>query len=113
MGQRAWQQLNQPTRRLDHSWTRAPLFSRDDADSKRKLEEVELEMAEKYSKDIYNKIKEELKGINSEDGAWNSGYLWKLRRKIHPRPSDPPTAMENQNGILLTDPKEIQKESLN
>ena len=44
------------------------------------------------------------KGHNSEDGGWNSGYLWKLRRKILPRPSDPPTAMENQNGIILTDP---------
>ena len=67
-------------------------------------------MEQKYSEEIYCKIKEELKGINYDEGGWNSGHLWKLRRKISPRPEDPPTAMENQEGVLLTDPVEIQNE---
>ena len=57
-------------------------------------------------------IKTELQGINSEDGGWNPGYLWKLRKKISPRPVDPPTAMKNSIGVLLTDPIEIQRESV-
>ena len=61
---------------------------------------------------MVEKIREELKGINAEDGGWNSGHLWKLRKKISPKPADPPTAMENQDGVLLTDPTELQKESL-
>ena len=69
-------------------------------------------MEEKYSEEMYSKIKEELKGINYEEGGWNAGYLWKLRRKISPRPQDPPTAMENNEGVLLTDPNEIQKEAI-
>ena len=38
---------------------------------------------------------------------------WKLRNKLHPRPVDPPTAMENMDGMLLTDNMEIEKEALN
>ena len=69
-------------------------------------------MAFKYSEDVYKKIKDELKGMSCEDGGWNPGHLWKLKTKISPRPVDPPTAMENSNGILLTDQKEIQNEAL-
>ena len=86
------------------------LSNKNDEESKKKLEEVELKMAERYSKDMYKKIHE---GMNSEDGGWNSGYLWKLRNKLHPRPVDPPTAMENVDGVLLTDSIEIEKEALN
>ena len=84
----------------------------DDDESKKKLLDFELEMAEEYSEDMYRKIHEELKGINSEEGGWNPGYLWKLRDKLHPKPRDPPTAMENKDGVLLTDPIEIEKEAL-
>ena len=69
-------------------------------------------MADKYAEDMVQKIREELKDINSEDGGWNSGHLWKLRKKISPRPTDPSTAMESEEGVLLTDPVEIQKEAL-
>ena len=61
-------------------------------------------MADKYFEHMYRTIK--------EDGGWNSGHLWKLRQKLHPRLADPPTAMENQHGVLLTDPLEIQNEAL-
>ena len=64
--------------------------------SKKELEEVEIELAEKYSDKMYNKIKEELAHIDSEDGVFNSGRLWKLKKKLSPKPHDPPTAMKNQ-----------------
>ena len=76
------------------------------------IEKLELDMAEKYSEDMASKIREEIKGVNCEDGGWNPQNLWKLRSKLTPRPMDPPTAMENAEGVLLTDPEEIQKESL-
>ena len=89
------------------------LANNNDEGSKKKLEEVELEMPKLYSEDMYSKIQEELKGINSEDGGWNPGYLWKLGNKLHPRPIDPQRAMENADGVLLTDQIEIEKEALN
>ena len=73
------------------------LKNKEDDESKKKLLELELEMAEEYSEDMYRKIHEELKGINSEEGGWNPRYLWKLRDKLHPKPRDPPTAMENKD----------------
>ena len=91
---------------------KAELKNKEDIASKQKLADIEAEMAEKYAEDMVKKIREELKGVNSEDGGWNSGHLWKLRKKISPRPSDPPTAMENTDGVLLTDPIEIQKEAI-
>ena len=91
---------------------KAELKSKKDTASKQKMEEIEAEMADKYAEDMVQKIREELKDINSEDGGWNSGHLWKLRKKISPRPTDPSTAMESEEGVLLTDPGEIQKEAL-
>ena len=48
------------------------LANKNDEGSKKKLEEVELEMAKLYSEDMYSKIQEELKGMNSEDGGLES-----------------------------------------
>ena len=76
------------------------------------MEQIEEEIAIKHSEEMYQKIKSELKGMTCEDGGWNPGYLWKLKSKISPRPIDPPTAMENSSGVLLTDPKEIQTEAI-
>ena len=76
------------------------------------MEDLEEKKADIYSEDMSKKIKDELNGINCEDGGWNSGFLWKLRSKISPRPEEPPTAMESSNGVLLTDPLEIQKEAI-
>ena len=70
-------------------------------------------MANKYSEDMSKKIKDELNGLNCEDGGWNSGFLWKLRTKLNPRPAEPPTAMKNSDGVLLTNHQEIQKEAIN
>ena len=48
---------------------KAKLKTMHDSFSIKKLEEVESEMAEKYAEDMVEKIREELKGINAEDGG--------------------------------------------
>ena len=91
---------------------RTDLKGEDNPESRKQLEELEIKMADKYSEEMANKIRKEIKGIDSEDGGWNPQNLWKLRLKLSPRPIEPPTAMENTEGVLLTEPVEIQKESL-
>ena len=91
---------------------RAKLRTKEDNESKEKLKEIEKEMADKYSEDMYNRIKKEVKGMNSEEGGWNPGHLWKLKQKISPRPTDPLTAMMNEEGVLITEPEEIEKLAL-
>ena len=76
------------------------------------LQQVEKELNEKYAEKMQTKINNELKGVDSEEGGWNAGQLWKLRKKLSPRPLDPPMAMESKDGVLLTDHNEIAKEAL-
>ena len=54
----------------------------------------------------------EVKGAdNCEDGGFNAGKLWKLRKKLLPRNQDPPSAMYNDSGKLLTTNEDIVKET--
>ena len=75
------------------------------------LKAVEKELADKYGEQMYAKIKEEIECIDSEDGGFNSGKLWKLKKKLSPTTYDPPTAMKDTNGNLLTSEKDILKEA--
>ena len=77
-------------------------------DDKSELRIVEDKLASKCAKDNYDKIKEELEGINCEEGGFNSGKLWKLRKKLFPRSRDPPTAMMDKNGKIVTSADRIQ-----
>ena len=49
--------------------------------------------------------------IDSEDGGFNSGKLWKLKKKLTPSNYDPPTAMKDSEGNLITTENEILKEA--
>ena len=53
-------------------------------------------------------IKKEIDGINCEDGGFNSGFLWKLKKKLTPGHSEVPTAMLNSDGKLVTTPEDIK-----
>ena len=59
-----------------------------------------------------NKIREELKGVHWEDGGFNPGKFWKLDKKLSPRTCDPPTAMKDAEGNLLTTEEEIKAETV-
>ena len=89
------------------------LRSKDDIKSKDELDKVEEELASKYSEKMYSKMKAQLKGCtDSEEGGFNTGALWKLKKKLSPRHTEPPTAMKDSNGKILTDAKDIQNEAM-
>ena len=58
---------------------------------------------------LIKKIEEEISGIKCEEGGINSGKLWKLRKKLFPKSRDPPTAMLDEKGNLVTSVDEVQK----
>merc|ERR1712083_578266 len=68
---------------------------------------VEAQLAEETGREVLNKIKEEIEGIKCDEGGRNSGHLWKLKKKLIPRIQDPPTAIKNSDGNLLTKKDEI------
>ena len=84
-----------------------------DDKSVEELEEVENELSEKYSEVMCKKILGEIKDIgDSADGGFSSAKLWKLKKKISPRLSEPPSAMKNAEGKLLTSDKDILNEAV-
>ena len=84
-----------------------------DLQGKKELEAVENELSFKYSEVMANKILKEVQGLeDAEDGGFNSGKLWKLKRKLSPKTNEPPTAMESMEGKLLTDDDDILEEAV-
>ena len=53
--------------------------------------------------------REELEGMKFEEGGINSGKLWTLRKKLFPKSRNPPTAMCDLEGNLVTNEVEIEK----
>ena len=90
---------------------RRSLRPKSDSESKKELQKVEEKLADKCSKNNYLKIKEELKGMESDAGM-HPGKLWKLKKKLSPQCSDPPTAMLDPNGNLVTSMAGVEKLAL-
>ena len=87
------------------------LRTKEDQNSKEELEQLEEKLAQKYSESMYKKIKHELKAMNGEEGGYNPGHLWKLKKKLSPQQRDTPTTMKDESGKLLTTTDEIVKEA--
>ena len=75
---------------------------KEDKSVEEQLEKVEEELANIVAEDNYAKIKEELKGIDCNDGEMNAGKLWKIKKKLSPRHMDTPTAILGTGGNLVT-----------
>ena len=106
--------VEKPNKDLEHLYAkRRVLRNKKDLSSRKELEEVEKELGSKYSEVMANKILKEVKGFeDAEDGGFNSGKLWKLKKKLSPKPNEPPTAMETPDGKLLTDDDDILEEAV-
>ena len=87
---------------------RRKLRSSRDEKSRCELEEVEKKLADFCAQSNYEKIKEEIENINCDEGGFNSGHLWKLKKKMSPKCRDPPTAMLDNQGNLVTTAKAIE-----
>ena len=88
------------------------LRNKSDKESKNKLNEIEEELANKLSEDLYGIIESETSKINSEEGGFHSGDLWRLKNKLKKVSRDPPTAILNEDGKLVTSSAEIKSTTL-
>ena len=88
---------------------RRALKNKHDEESKKELDKVEIELADKCAEENRRKIIDQIEGLECNDGGVNSGRLWKLRKKLFPRSRDPPTAMLDTMGNLVTNPKVIEE----
>ena len=68
---------------------------------------MEERLADKYAEGIFNQIKEEINNIKHDEGGLNSGNLWRLKNKLNKKYPEPPTAMKDESGTLLTEKNDI------
>ena len=50
--------------------------------------------------------------INTETRGFNSGSIWKYKKKIFPQARDPPTAMLDSKGVLKTNDVDIKEAAI-
>ena len=92
--------------KLYAKWVRTK--EKDDRDGKKEADKLEKELADKYADKIYDQIKDEIEGLNCEEGGKNGSQLWKkLTKKLNPRYQEPPVAMKDDMGNILTSKEDI------
>ena len=57
-------------------------------------------------------IHQEIKGIHGDEGGYNPGHLWKLKKKFSPKHSEPPIGMKDGDGNILTNEEEIKAQTV-
>ena len=73
------------------------------------LKDVEEQLATICGEDNYNTILQASQGLMCEEGGVNVGKLWKLERKLRGIVIEPPTAMLDPKGNLVTTKSGIEK----
>ena len=85
---------------------------KDDVKSKEEAKAMEAVLADKNAEGIFNQIKDEIKNIKHDEGGVNSGNLWRLKNKLNKKYPEPPTAMRDMRGNLLTAKKDILEQTV-
>ena len=67
---------------------------------------------EQIGNTFFEKIKDATKDIDCESGGVNSGNLWSLKKQLCPQTRNPPTAMLDPEGNLVTDEDKIAEMAL-
>ena len=87
---------------------RKRLRNKNDESSKKELQNIEAKLVKLCAESNYSKINEEISNLKCEEGGINVGKLWKLKKKLSSKCRDPPTAMLDKKGNLITSPKQIE-----
>ena len=90
---------------------RRDLKTKTDATSKLELTKVTQDIADQAESN-FKKLKDELKKLDPNNKGLDAKQLWKLKKSICPKVRDPPCAMMDKSGNLLTSNKELQKRAL-
>ena len=104
------ERVDKETDELYRKWRR--LQAEPNEATKEELKEVENSLADKIAKN-YRTIQTEAGNIDlAEESGFHTGKLWSLKKKLCPRAKDPPTAMLDDQGNLVTSAESIQELSL-
>ena len=76
--------------------------------AKHRLEQVELDIYENISARNAKVVTEQVAGFDTLDGKFSQIGMWKVKKKLCPRPKDPPTAKRDDFGNLITAPSALK-----
>ena len=88
------------------------LKKENDEGSKKELKKVEEKLVNLKSDDLFKVVKDEIEKIDCESGGFNSGHLWKIKSKLKPKLDNKYTAIEDDNGKLLTNEEDINNQTV-
>ena len=71
------------------------------------LDEINDKLAKSIASKNFETIEAETRFLNNNDGGINAGKLWKLKKKLCPKKTDPKTALVDEEGNLVTNDKGI------
>ena len=105
---------NKRNKEIDGLFDKRRILMKEDKEEKNKtkLADIDNKLAEKCGQQIYDGIQDEINGIDN-DGGYNPAHLWKLKKKLRPTIPDPPAAMKDSNGKLVTSVIEVNKIEVN
>ena len=92
--------------------TRRILRPKTDDFSIKALEDVDKKLSELCAKDNVRMINEACEGLSCESGGINAGKLWQLKKKLRGIVSEPPSAMLDQYGNLVTNYQKLEELTL-
>jgi hypothetical protein len=92
--------------------TRRILRTKTDDKSKKYLETVEDKLAMLCATDNLRTIKEACAGLSSDEGGINAGKLWQLKKRLRGLIHEPPIAMLDSYGNIVTSNKAIEELTL-
>ena len=74
-----------------------------------KVRDIEEDISDEYRQKQIQKIQEQLTAISNTNGSVSTSGVWKLRRKICPKPIEQLTAKMNKEGNLVSNPTAIKE----
>ena len=80
------------------------LRKKDDTESMAEMDKIEEELSEEF----FDKVKLASKDVDCNEGGNVAAEMWKLKKQLFPRSRDPPTAMMDDKGNLVTNTETIK-----
>ena len=75
------------------------------------IDEINKELAE-VAQEKFQKLKDEINGNKKDKAAMNQMKLWKMKKRLCPRARDPPAAVLDSRGNLLTNDTAIEERAI-
>ena len=74
-----------------------------------RLQRIEQSISDSCETKHINIIRDQIRSITNKDGTTNNTGVWKLRRKIFPRPAEQLSGKKDKEGNLVTNPDKLKE----